>query len=227
MPNVLITGGSDGIGRALVTGYDATGWTVWTTGRRPRQDVEPALPERVAYVEADLTQQLDPVVATLPDQLDLAIMNAGMGKVAAPAAHTAADISDMISLNVTAPLLLAQALLPRLEATQGTLAFIGSTAAKGAHKDFSVYAATKAALNGAIRSLKLEWDGRVTVLMIHPGPTATSMHDKAGLGNIAARRLFTAPNTVAGDIATAIAGKRDRRFGPGYMLRQAVLGART
>ncbi|MEM1374324.1 MAG: SDR family NAD(P)-dependent oxidoreductase [Pseudomonadota bacterium] len=222
MPHVLITGASDGIGRALVNVYAEQGWAITATGRRPREALEN--PMTCPYVPCDLTEDMAPVLDALPPRLDLAILNAGLGKVGPPEAHSAEDIAQMIALNVTAPLLLAQKLMPRMEG--GAMAFIGSTAARGAHRDFSVYAATKAALAGATRSLALEWQGRVQVLTLHPGPTATGMHDKAGLGNLAARRLFTAPDIVAETLAGAIARGKNRRLGPGYMLRHALRGAR-
>ena len=226
MPKVLITGASDGIGRALVDVYAARGWDVLATGRRPQNDIVDPLPRNCTYVAADLAVSMDPLIDALPDELDLTILNAGVGKVAAPEAHSSQDIADMIALNSTAPLLLAHALYETLLASNGTLAFIGSTAAKGAHKDFSIYAATKAALAGAHRSLKLEWQGKVPVLMIHPGPTATGMHDKAGLGDIAIRRFFTPPNTVAEEIAKAIERQRDASFGLLFMLRHALRRSR-
>lgn len=216
--HALITGASDGIGLAFAHHYAADGWDVTATGRRAEADAPGT------YVAADLTHDFQPVLGALPPKIDLAILNAGAGKVAAPEDHSAEDIAQMIALNTTAPLLMAQALLPRLEG--GTLAFIGSTAARGAHKDFTVYAATKAALAGAARSLALEWQDRVTVLMLHPGPTATAMHDKAGLGDIAARRLFTKPETVAATLANAIAKGRNQRLGMGYTLRHALGGGR-
>lgn len=225
MKTVLITGASDGIGRELVDLYAAQGWRVFATGRRLKEELARPLPESCTYISSDLTAKLEPILADLPDELDVAVLNAGVGKVASPADHTPADVADMIALNTTAPLLLAQALYGKLSKVQGTLAFIGSTAARGAHKDFCVYAATKAALQGAHRALKLEWQGKVTVLMIHPGPTATAMHDKAGLGSIAARRFFTAPNVVATAIQRAIAQKKDTRLGPIFTLRHALWGA--
>ncbi|MEL6689150.1 MAG: SDR family NAD(P)-dependent oxidoreductase [Pseudomonadota bacterium] len=220
MPHALITGASDGIGRALVDVYHAKGWEITATARRPHEAVSPPLP--CNYVPLDLTKPADTLLDALPERLDLAILNAGAGKVAPPEDHSAEDIAQMIALNTTAQLLLAHALFPRLQG--GTLAFIGSTAARGAHKDFSVYAATKAAISGAARSLALEWEGRVKVLMLHPGPTATAMHDKAGLGDIAARRFFTPPAKVAASLAQAIDAGKNRRLGAAYTARHALGG---
>ncbi|MEM9853262.1 MAG: SDR family oxidoreductase [Pseudomonadota bacterium] len=220
MTRVLITGASDGIGRALVDVYLAEGAEVFCSGRRPRGEITPALPDACHYISADLTQDIEPLLAMLPPALDIAILNAGAGKVAPPQDHSPAEIKGMIALNTTAPLLLAQRLKTRLKG--GKLAFIGSTAAKGRHGDFSVYAATKAAMSGAARSLALEWAGDVEVLMLHPGPTATGMHDKAGLGQIAARRLFTPPAKVARALAASIARGKNRRLGMGFTMRHAI-----
>ncbi|MEM1301363.1 MAG: SDR family NAD(P)-dependent oxidoreductase, partial [Pseudomonadota bacterium] len=55
MPTVLITGASDGIGRALVECYRSKGWTVIAHGRRPADRVSPRLPAQVKYVQADLS----------------------------------------------------------------------------------------------------------------------------------------------------------------------------
>jgi len=224
MVSVLITGASDGIGRALVECYRQKGATVIAHGRRPADRITPRLPAQVTYVQSDLAQDVTPIADACPTQLDLAILNAGVGWVARPQDTPSDKIDDMIRINLTAQLELAHMLYPKLVQGHGKLVFIGSTAARGAQPEFSVYAATKAALAGAARSLRIEWDGKVDVQIIHPGPTATAMHDKAGLGDIAARRLFTAPHTVAQSIDTAIArGKPVARFGPAFMLRHAIL----
>ncbi|MEM6897240.1 MAG: SDR family NAD(P)-dependent oxidoreductase, partial [Pseudomonadota bacterium] len=114
MPTALITGASDGIGRALVDVYIREGWTVFATGRRPADAIAPPLPAECPYIAADLTQGIAPLMDALPEKLDLAILNAGAGKVAPPGDHSPKDIGQMIALNTTAPLLLAQALKPRL-----------------------------------------------------------------------------------------------------------------
>ncbi|MEM9349974.1 MAG: SDR family NAD(P)-dependent oxidoreductase [Pseudomonadota bacterium] len=224
MKRVLITGGSDGIGRALVDTYLSGGWDVFATGRRARGEIEPALQNEVTYIQADLTESTDILIGQLPDRLDLAILNAGLGKVASVAEHQPTDIATMVAVNTTAPLLLAHALYHKLQG--GTLAFIGSTAARGAHADFGPYAATKAAIAGAARSLALEWEGKVKVLAIHPGPTSTGMHDKAGLPDTPARRFFTPAATVAKSIASSIDRGKSSRFGMGYTLRHALAGSR-
>ncbi|MFK8023243.1 MAG: SDR family NAD(P)-dependent oxidoreductase [Ilumatobacter sp.] len=228
MPTVLITGASDGIGRALVDRYLADGWEVIAHGRRPLADVEPSMPGSVDYVRHDLRDGVDAVTASLPDALDLAILNAGVGFVAPPGATDPSAITELVQVNTIAPLRLAHALHSRLAAGRGRLVLIGSTASRGAHGDFAVYAATKAALAGAARSLRLEWDGSVDVQVIHPGPTATGMHERAGLPETWHRRFFTPAATVADAISASIeSGRASTRFGLGFLVRHALSRGRT
>jgi short-subunit dehydrogenase len=75
--------------------------------------------------------------------------------------------------------------------------------------DFAVYAATKAALDGFARSLRVEWGGRIDVQVIHPGAVRTGFHDKAGVPSalVSSPRLPTAEDAAA-QIERLVAGGR-------------------
>ncbi|MGR3468084.1 MAG: SDR family NAD(P)-dependent oxidoreductase [Shimia sp.] len=221
--HVLITGASDGIGRALVDHYDRLGWQITAIGRRKACAIARPLPDSARYHAIDLAWSEAPgmIADVVGARLDLAILNAGTGRWAAPADHTLDDIRATVRTNVTAPLLTAQALRPALLAGGGALALIGSSAARGAQPNMAVYAATKAALDGAARSLRLEWQD-IPVLMLHPGPTATGMHAKAGLTLTRAHLLPTAEETATA-LARAIADRRPRvRHGAFFLARHAL-----
>ncbi|MGR3491166.1 MAG: SDR family NAD(P)-dependent oxidoreductase [Shimia sp.] len=221
--HVLITGASDGIGRALVDHYDRLGWQITATGRRKASAIARPLPPSARYHAIDLEWKEAPgmIRDIVGARLDLAILNAGTGRWAAPAAHSAADIARAVATNVTVPLLTARALRPALLAGNGAVAFIGSSAARGRQPKMAVYTATKAALDGATRALRLEWTD-VPVLMLHPGPTATEMHAKAGLTMTKAHLLPTAEETATA-LARAIAARRSRvRHGALFLARHAL-----
>lgn len=157
------------------------------------------------------------------EDFDILILNAGIGHVG-PIAETPTSLTqDMIMVNTTGPLRLGHRLLPMV--TQ-RIVFIGSTAYRSANPDFAIYGSTKAALRGAVQSWQVERAGALPLVqMIHPGPTQTDMHDRAGLGDIPIRRLFTPAHIVAGSIANVIDGtKHEKRFGMFYMLRHWVRG---
>ncbi len=207
--HVLITGGTDGIGLHLARLYQSEGASVVVTGRRNQAETEQLLNNEIVYIKAD---QINPAQAATDiingldaigwKSCDIAILNAGCGQVGDPLEETAENIRRTIDVNLAATIQIAHALGSLLLAdaqvrqTPGKLVIIGSTARKGAKK-FASYAATKAGLHGFVRSLREEWFGRVDVKIIHPGPTATAMHEKAGLDPGMMRQLFLRPDQMA------------------------------
>ncbi|RST87010.1 SDR family oxidoreductase [Aquibium carbonis] len=210
---ILITGATSGIGLALVRRH-APKARVLAGGRRAAADAHGVLPDGVSYVQADQREPERAVAAILGgldelgwDGLDLAILNAGIGHAVDPAEETPSMLRDVLDTNLFAAIALAQALLARLEAGQGRLVLIGSTAHKGA-PGFASYAAAKAGLHGFARALSEEWKGRVAVQVIHPGPTDTGMHARAGHDPGRVARLFARTETMARLIDRLIAGGR-------------------
>jgi short-subunit dehydrogenase len=221
---ILITGASDGIGLALARRYQAGGARVIALGRRAAGAIEPAL--RADYGRIDLAQ---PFAAALVAELlrrrgvarlDLLIHCAGVGSYGPAEAQAPGAIDALIDTNLRAPLALTYALLPQLTAAGGRLVFIGSVAAALPAPDYAVYGATKAALEGFARSLRVELRGQVGVQMIHPGATRTAMHAKIGapLERMGWQR-FPPPERVAHKIARAIErGKPVATIGAGNRL---------
>ena len=79
MPNVLITGCSSGIGRALADAFKAAGFTVWASARRP-EDVAALAAAGFNAVELDVNDSA--ALQHLAEQLgelDVLINNAGYG----------------------------------------------------------------------------------------------------------------------------------------------------
>lgn len=208
-PVVLITGASDGIGRALSRIYRARGARVIGVGRRPAAMVSPDL--RSDYCRVDLAQ---PFAAALiaeflrqhgVGRLDLLVHCAGIGSYGAVDAQTPEEIDALLNVNLRAPIMLTHALLPRLMAGRGRVVFVGSVVAALPAPDYVVYGATKAALEGFARSLREELRGMVGVQVVHPGATRTGMHAKAGvpLDRIGGRR-FPSPEWMAEHIVRVI-----------------------
>jgi short-subunit dehydrogenase len=208
---ILISGATDGIGLALARHYQQQGAQLILLGRRAPAALDPALLSVAHYCRVDLAQPYcgalvaDFLRAQHLPRLDLLIHNAGLGAFGPPATQDAAQISALVAVNLRAPLALTHALLPWLPPQQGQIVFISSVAAALPCPDYAVYCATKAALNGFARALRVELDGTLTVQVIHPGATRTSMHAKSGVpaGRLRVER-FPPAERVAAQIAQAI-----------------------
>ncbi|HSM21586.1 MAG TPA: SDR family NAD(P)-dependent oxidoreductase, partial [Rubrivivax sp.] len=123
---------------------------------------------------------------------------------------------ELLAVNLRAPMALTHALLPRLAATHGAVAFVSSVHAALPAPEFAVYTASKAALDGFARSLRIELAGQVDVLTLWAGATRTGMHAKAGVpaGRLPVERFPSAEATAAG-IARTIDRRRSGSIGAG------------
>ncbi|MBK8050752.1 MAG: SDR family NAD(P)-dependent oxidoreductase [Anaerolineales bacterium] len=221
MQIILITGVNDGIGHALAIQYAASGARVLGVGRS-------ALPESLAgsvhsddYCAADLGEAgaAQKVQSFLDARgvtgLDVIIHNAAVGWYGAVQNQSSASIRELLSVNLSAPITLTHALLPRVCAARGAIAFVSSVHSVLPTPDFAVYTATKAALDGFARNLRLEVGNAVDVLVFWPGPTRTQMHVKSGIPKekIYPER-YASPEAVAAQIITGIRRRRSQALGP-------------
>ena len=213
--NILITGGTSGIGLALVDRLSKR-HRVLVTGRKISPALEAMIVQRpdLDFLALDQSQP-EKITKTLTsylekkkwDQIHNAVLNAGTGFVGDPVHETSDKIAQTIAVNLMANIELSHCLFPYLQKTKGKLTFVGSTARKGA-KNFSSYAASKAGLHGFARALKEEWRNKVAVQILHPGPTKTDMHEKAGLKLGMIRHLFASPEAVAHMIENSMGRNR-------------------
>ncbi len=160
----LVTGGSTGIGQAIVEALQGAGFEVTLASRRNGWDL----------TDRDAIERL---VASL-DSLDLLVNNAGIAE-SAPLHKTTDELWDRhIALNVTAPFLLSRAALPLLRAApQGRIINIASTAALEGAAYIAAYAASKHALLGLSRSLAAELID-VKVHTVLPGYVDSPLTDR-------------------------------------------------
>lgn len=206
---VIVTGASDGIGLRLANQYCARGARVVALGRRKRHEIEPMLVKEIRYIsldftDADLKQKVAHLIAAIGWQhLDILVHCAGVG-MSGPIEDTTPDeLVDLLHINFTVPLLLTHRLARHLAHSTGRVIFIGSTSHRSRHSNFSAYSASKAALHGAAKSLALEWRGKIKVMIVHPGPTSTTMHLKIGFSPGPVQCFFAKPADMASEILDA------------------------
>lgn len=183
MSVALVTGGSAGLGRALVRALAQAGWTVVTDGRDARLLAEMD-GENVLTVAGDVA---DPahrasLVAEIDrlGRLDLLVHNAStLGPLPMRRLReiTPVELRAVWSVNAEAPFALTGLLVDRLKASDGVLVSLSSDAAVEHYESWGGYAATKAALD----HLTLTWAAEEGLVgyAVDPGDMRTAMHQDA------------------------------------------------
>ncbi|WP_460607054.1 SDR family oxidoreductase [Jatrophihabitans fulvus] len=176
----LVTGGTSGIGLAVVRRFVAEGAHVIVTGRRQAQldAVAAEFGDAVTTVRADASDPADvaalfATVAARGTGLDVVHANAGGGSMKPLADVTADDIDTVFATNVRGTALTVQGSLPLLN-DGAAVVVTGSTAGSGKERDFGVYGASKAAIATMTRTWAVELAPRgVRINTVIPGPTET------------------------------------------------------
>ena len=161
---VLLTGGSAGIGREIARQLQAKGAAVILTGRDPAR-LAAMRGEGFEVIEADLSNAagVDALVAALGDRsIDILINNAGLGvphdvRNALPDPDAA---DGCLYANLSAPVRLITALLPRLRARpEAAIINVTSGLAIAPNTASSVYCASKAGLRSYTMALRAQLAG--------------------------------------------------------------------
>ncbi len=180
----LVTGASGGIGTHVARALAREGMDVAVSGRR--EDALAAVVEelrrvgvRAEAVPADLAEltQVDPLVDGTEGALgpiDVLVNNAGVEITGAFTRFTREELTSMVDVNLTAPMLLTHRVLPgMLSRGRGHVVFVSSAAGKFSPPYQEPYGATKAGLIGLNQSLRAEYaDAPVGFSVICPGFTA-------------------------------------------------------
>lgn len=156
----LVTGGSGGIGRALVRALSAEGAIIGVSYSSQAKIAEEIVEEvrasggRAIAVRADLRHPSSPVdiiteVEAALGPVDILVNNAGLARVQTWEEISADNFDEMIAVNLRGPFLLAQRTIPGMrERRFGRILFISSVAAFTGGIVGPHYAASKAGLHG-------------------------------------------------------------------------------
>jgi benzil reductase ((S)-benzoin forming) len=182
--SVIITGVSRGLGAALFDEFYRGGGRILALGRRfsdAQHRAERVDPQRVRLRPLDLTHP-----ATLPGAAELAafihdatevllIHNAAVLEPVGAVGGLAADeIATAVAVNLTAPMILTNALLGGIGQRTLTVLFLSSGAARRPVAGWSVYGATKLASESFFEALAAQ-EPRIRVVTVNPGVMNTDM----------------------------------------------------
>ena len=176
----LVTGASSGIGQAIAIALAAEGAQIHAVARSwPTPPAAWQLHHADFTVEADV-RRLAAKVSSPVIPFDLLVHCAGALDMGTVADFPIAQLDAMYQVNVRAPFLLTQLLLPALTQSQGQIVFINSSTAVAPNLALAGYSSTKAALKSIADCLRMEVNASgVRVMSVYPGKTASVMQERA------------------------------------------------
>jgi NADP-dependent 3-hydroxy acid dehydrogenase YdfG len=216
LPNqvAVVTGANSGIGKAIAFSLAAQGATVCLVGRRKEalQLVAEQVSNGSVCYEADLglDSDISALIANLKQNvkgIDILIHSAGVIRLSSFQSASPDQLDWHYRVNVRAPYLLTQGLLPMIKAQRGQIVFMNSTAGLRAGANTSQYALTKHALKAIADSLREEVNvSGVRVLSLFLGRTASPM--QASVHEVEHRKynpeLLMQPEDVAAVVVNAL-----------------------
>lgn len=190
----LVTGGGDGIGRAVVDRYVHEGVRVGVLERRSElvAELAAAYPGKVVALTGDVRDPeahraiTERVVHTFGG-LDIYVGNAGIydyGKRLAQwdPNQLTAGFDELFQINVLGNLMGIRAAQEELEKSRGCVILTGSSSGSYAGGGGALYVASKHAVVGLTRQLAFEFAPRIRVNCVAPGATSTGLQGISAVG---------------------------------------------
>lgn len=223
MRNVVVTGGSRGLGLAIAKTLARSGYNVIVIARKMATglaEATAAYPDNLHFFAWDLadTGTFSALASQLRDGFGPVyglVNNAGIGSSGILSTMPAAKLEQLVHLNVLSPLMLTRYLVrPMMAAQSGRIVNISSIVASTGYSGLSVYSATKASIIGFTRSLAREVGSLgITVNAVAPGFVETEMTNDLTPGHrdrikrrSALHRMAT-PNDVAAAVEFLISDR--------------------
>jgi len=177
MDAVIVTGGSSGLGAAVVAAVSKAGGRPFVIDRQPPADGVP-------WIECDLadTRAAEAATRRAVEQaggaVDGVVTAAGMD-VPGALADVPGEVWDrIVMIDLLATAAVVRAALPALKQSHGGVVTIASTLGIKAVGDATAYCAAKFGVVGFTRSLAAELAGQVNVTLIIPGGMRTKFFDE-------------------------------------------------
>ena len=173
----LVTGGSRGIGAAIVSALVDAQYRVLTCGRGTRPA---ALPASVHWMSVDVSKPTD--AASLVDYVSselgpvsVLVNNAGVQVEKTLGESTDADWDLVVDINCRGVFNMSRSVLPMMQEHGGSIINIGSISGNVADPSMALYNASKAFVHGLTRSIAVDHGPRVRCNAISPGWIMTEM----------------------------------------------------
>jgi NAD(P)-dependent dehydrogenase (short-subunit alcohol dehydrogenase family) len=183
---VLITGASSGIGKQTALLFQAKNWKVAATMREPGKadDLQKIVDLECFRLDVTEPESIKSAVAgTLEEfgRIDAVVNNAGYAVVGPFEATTEEQVRRQFETNVFGLMNVCREMLPYFrEQKKGTIVNVASVGGRMTFPFYSLYHATKWAVEGFSESLQYELEPfNIRVKIIEPGPIKTDFYDRS------------------------------------------------
>lgn len=194
--NVIVTGGSSGIGRGIALKFALEGANVIIVGRHEDTLKKVTLEDsKISYVVGDITSSvtIEKILQRIDNEydgkLDILVNNAGWCPVKSIKDMVIDDYDKAFDLDVKAVVNLTINTLPYLLKSKGNIINLSSVGAKNPNKNLSMYTGAKAAIENFTKvwALDLATDG-IRVNAIAPGAIESNIWNVPGMDEEEAKK---------------------------------------
>ena len=173
----IVTGGSRGIGRAIVDRLHQDGLNIVTCGRGNRPD---GLPNEIIWVKADITKLEDAIAVCQQARdtfgsIDVLVNNAGTQVEKTIADSTDDDWQLVVDTNCKGVFNMCREALKDMVTSKGNIINIGSISGHVSDPSMALYNASKAFVHGLTRSIAIDHGPQVRCNAVCPGWIMTQM----------------------------------------------------
>jgi NAD(P)-dependent dehydrogenase (short-subunit alcohol dehydrogenase family) len=176
--NIVISGGSRGLGKALSESLVKAGHSVYAFGRTKKLNFDPIYSYKAVDITSynEVKKWADHVLEEIGAP-DLLIHNAALiNELKVIEELSPKDMKDVVDVNVTGVLNLTHAFIPSMKARKkGGIIGISSYWGREGAKSVVPYCGTKFAIEGICQSLALELDAPMFSVPLNPGIIDTEM----------------------------------------------------
>ena len=185
MKTILITGASSGIGKETALFFAKKGWNVAATMRNIHSINTSEFPNIKKFLldvvdEKSIQTAIEKAIQTF-GSIDVLVNNAGYAAVGAFEYASTEQVKKQFDVNVFGLMNVTRAILPYFRKMgRGTIVNVASVAGHAAFPIFSLYNATKFAVEGFSEALQYELKQfNIKIKIVEPGPIKTDFYDRS------------------------------------------------
>ncbi len=221
--NVVVTGASSGIGKALCELLCTSKPNIKVLGIARNElalkELRSKYGEKFIYLTTDLSKvdsiyEIVEVVKGSLGHVDVLVNNAGFGIYKDILSHDINEVIDLVNVNFIAPILLTKELI-RFMGEGSTVVNVITAGIYVLMSKLPIYGASKLALHYATEVLRRELRRKsINVISVYPGIIKTEFHRRAGVNNVGDG---VGADVVAKAIVKAVDGRKKEVYIPRYL----------